>query len=126
MTHSPFFIVVAILSALFGLGFLFMPDSVLSWYDAATDDVGRLLARLFGAALICLAVIYFMARDVAAGTVLAGLLWAGLIISVLDLVLTVTATTSGLLNGLGWGQSLLSIVLGAGFAYFLFGKPART
>lgn len=126
MTRSPFFIVVAIVTGLFGLGFLFMPDSVLTWYGAATDDAGRLMSRVFGSAAIGLAVIYFMARDLSAGQALTGLLWAGLIVNVLDLILSVIATTGGIMNALGWGQALLHVLLGAGFAYFLFARPAQS
>ena len=122
MTQSPFFIVVAIVTGLFGLGFLFMPDSVLTWYGATTDDAGRLMSRVFGSAAIGLAVIYFMARDLGAGQALTGLLWAGLIISILDLILAVIATTGDVMNALGWGQALLHILLGAGFGYFAFVK----
>ena len=124
MTQSPFFVAVAIITALFGLGFLLIPDGVLSLYGAATDEAGRLTGRFFGSALIGLAIIYFVAPDMAGGTVLTGLLWAGLIINALDLVLALIGTTGGVLNAVGWASVVLHILLGAGFAYLLFARPA--
>ena len=127
MTQSPFFIVVAIITVLFGLALLFIPDVLMSWYGATIEgEVGRLLGRVFGAAMIGLAIIYFMARDLAAGMPLTGLLWAGLVVNALHLILSVMATTGGTLSALGWGQALLHLVLGAGFAYLLFVKPTQS
>jgi len=124
MTQSPFFVAVAIITALFGLGFLLVPDAVLSLYGATTDDVGRLTGRFFGSALIALAIIYFIARDLAGGAALTGLLWAGLTINVIDLVLVFMGTVGDLLNAVGWASAVLHILLGAGFAYLIFARPA--
>jgi len=125
MQQSPFFMIVAIVSLMFGVAFLLIPDQLATWYGAAIDDNSRHLGRLFGSALVGLAIIYFMARDLDASPTLTGLLWAGLIVGVIELVLNIMATTSGLVNALGWVTVLIDVLLAVGFAYLLLVKPAR-
>jgi hypothetical protein len=125
MSQNGFFVIIAIILALFGLGYLLIPDTVLTWYGAGTDHVGLLMARTCGASLIGLAVVYFMARDLTAGTALTGLLWAGLTANVLLVIVMVIATAGSVLNAVGWGQIVVNILLAAGFAYLLFAKPTQ-
>jgi hypothetical protein len=125
MTQSPFFVVVAIVTAVFGLGFLFAADAVFAWYGVAdVTDATRLTGRYFGGALIGFAIIYTMARDLGAGSSLTGLLWSGLVFNVVGLVLAIMATTAGTINATGWVSVVIHIVLGLGFVYFLFLKPS--
>jgi hypothetical protein len=126
MQQSPFFIIVAIVNILFGLAFVIIPDQLASWYGIATvDDVTRLMGRYFGSATIGIAIIYVMARDLGASPALTGLLWAGLVSNVIELVLAFLATTGGVVGTLGWANVVISILLSAGFAYLLFAKPAQ-
>ena len=126
MSQSPFFIIVAIVSALFGLAFLFIPDQLAVWYGATVDDASRQMGRLFASALIAVTIIYFMARDLGASAALTGLLWGGLVFTVIDVVLDFMATTAGMVNALGWVTLVVHLLLAAGFAYLLFAKPAQT
>ena len=48
MQQNPFFIVAAIVSVLFGLAFLFIPDAVAGWYGIAVTDASRLMAQFCG------------------------------------------------------------------------------
>jgi hypothetical protein len=125
MAQNPFFIVVAIIAFLFGLGFLFFPDATFSMYGIAATDVGRLAGRFFGSSLIALGIIYYAARDLQEPDVLSGVLWAGLILNIADLVLASVATIGGIMNAMGWASVVLHIVLGAGFGYLIFGRPAE-
>ncbi len=127
MQQNPFFVIVAIVTVLFGLAFLFIPDQLASWYGtAAIDNLTRLDGRYLGSTLIGLAIIYFMARDQGASSALTGLLWGGLVANVIELVIVFVATTGSVLNALGWVNVVIHILLGAGFAYLLFVKPAST
>lgn len=126
MQQSPFFVVVAIISAVFGLGFLLIPDQLAIWYGAASNDLTSMMGRFFGSALIAVAIIVFMARDLSASPALTGVLWGGLVLSVIDALLTLWSTGTGILNALGWVTLVIDVLLAAGFAYLLFVRPART
>jgi hypothetical protein len=126
MQQSPFFVVVAVVSALFGLGFLLIPDQLASWYGATTNDLASMMGRFFGSALIAVAIIVFMARDLGASPALTGVLWGGLVLSVIDALLTLWGTAAGVFDALGWVTVIIDVLLAAGFAYLLFVRPART
>jgi hypothetical protein len=124
MRQKPFFILVAIVSALFGLTYFFIPDALMASYGATTNEIGRVQSRYFGLALTGLAIIYFMARDLAPSAALTGLLWGGLLINLIKLALVFDMTASGAINSLGWIAVVLHVLLGAGFAYLIVANPA--
>jgi hypothetical protein len=126
MQQSPFFVVVAVISALFGLGFLLIPDQLAILYGTTGNDLASMMGRFFGSALIAVAIIVFMARDLGASPALTGVLWGGLVLSVIDALLTLWSTSTGLLNALGWVTVIVDVLLAAGFAYLLFVRPAST
>jgi uncharacterized membrane protein len=122
---SPFFVVAAIVTVLFGLAFLIIPDQIVGWYGVAVDDASRLMGRFFGSALIALAIVIFMARDLGPSPTLTGILWAGLVADGIPALLNLWASATGLVNGLGWVTMVINILFAAGFGYFLFVAPAQ-
>ena len=63
MTIRMFFTILAVLSFLFGVGFVLAPDQVLANYGIEHSPALALLGRLFGGALLTLGVILWLARD---------------------------------------------------------------
>ena len=63
MTIRMFFTILAVLSFLFGIGFVLAPDQVLANYGIESSPAMALLGRLFGGALLTLGVILWLARD---------------------------------------------------------------
>jgi hypothetical protein len=61
---SNLLIVAAALGAIFGVGFVVASGPLLSIYGITLDKAGTLVAQLFGAALISLAVLNLLARIV--------------------------------------------------------------
>ena len=57
MTIKTFFTILAVLSFLFGVGFVLAPDQVLANYGIEHSPALALLGRLFGGALLTLGVI---------------------------------------------------------------------
>ena len=55
MTLRSFFTILAVLSFLFGIGFVLSPDQVLANYGIQNSPALALLGRLFGGALLTLA-----------------------------------------------------------------------
>ena len=62
MTIRMFFTILAVLSFLFGVGFVLAPDQVLANYGIEHSPALALLGRLFGGALLTLGVILWLAR----------------------------------------------------------------
>ena len=63
MTIKTFFTIIAILALVHGVGFVLAPDQVAASYGLATSGSTVLMARLFGAALVGLGLIFWFARD---------------------------------------------------------------
>ena len=52
MTIKTFFMILAVLAVVHGIGFVLVPDQVASAYGVATSASSRLMAQLFGGALL--------------------------------------------------------------------------
>src|SRR3979409_1986946 len=63
MTIKTFFAIFAVLSVLFGLGFVLAPAQVLANYGVESSPAVALMSRLFGGTLLAMAVILWSARD---------------------------------------------------------------
>ena len=57
------------LALLFGLGFLFLPATLLHQYGAGTDAVGIFMSQFFGAALLQVGLVFLLLRDLPASAV---------------------------------------------------------
>ena len=63
LTATRLFIVAAAIGLVFGLGFLLIPQQTVGLYDTTLNDAGEVTARLYGAALLALATIAWLGRD---------------------------------------------------------------
>jgi hypothetical protein len=63
MTVKLYFAIFAVLSLLFGIGFVLAPGQVLSNYGIENSPTVALMSRLFGGTLLAIAVILWSARD---------------------------------------------------------------
>jgi hypothetical protein len=62
MTIKTFFSIIAVLALVHGVGFVLVPEQVAASYGMATSVSTILMARLFGAALIGLGLVFWFAR----------------------------------------------------------------
>ena len=119
MTIKTFFAIFAVLSVLFGIGFVLAPGQVLSNYGVENSPTVALMSRLFGGTLLAMAVMLWSARDFqdesAVRAVLIGLGVSGAV----NLVVAILATTSGTINALGWTTVLIYLCGAIGAGYFL-------
>ena len=122
MQRSLFLTIVALISALFGLGLLFKPFELMAMYQVNVYMGGMFMARLLGAALIALAVIFWMSRKVTDSAAAKGILWGGLVYQVLATTLSIRVMQMGWMNSKGWSAVVLDGVLAVGFASYLFRK----
>jgi Na+-driven multidrug efflux pump len=123
MTLRYLLVTTAVLSFIFGLGYLLMPDQVLALFGTATDDVGLLAARFFGGAVVGYGVLALAHRDSNLLEARGSVVPAFAISFTLGFVLALVGQLSGLLNALGWVSVVTFLLLAIGYAYVQFGRP---
>ncbi len=120
MKLNAFLIITAIIAAVFGLGFVFVPGQVLSLYDIAGGDTIELMSRLFGAALLMIAVLTWCVRNEPDSEARRAILLALLVGNAVGFIVALIAQLGGIVNALGWLTVVIYLLLAIGCAYFRF------
>ncbi len=114
----------AVVAGLFGLSFLIIPADTLGLYGVIMVPKGGILvARLFGANMIGVAVLSWLARPLGASEALSAIVLSLVVIDGLGFIASLLAQLGGGINNLGWSTVILYLLLFLGFAYFRFIKP---
>ena len=124
MKFSTFMVIYAVLSVAFGLGFVLAPGQILPLYGVAPDAALRLIGQLFGAVLISLALLTWLARNLRDTEARRAIVLALLVGEVLGFILALIGQLNGVLNALGWLVVAVYLFLALGLAYFQFSKPS--
>lgn len=111
----------AVIVVIFAIGFIVIPLVMGSIYGMSFDDVGVLMARLFGVAFLCEAIILWLTKNFAWPEV-QKIVIAVVISNVIGFVVSLLATLAGTWNAMGWLSVGLYLVFALVFAYFLFIK----
>ena len=125
MTPRRMFVANAVIAAGYGVALLLATDPILDVYGITPNPEGVYMARWFGVGLLAIGLITWLARDAASS---AGGLAIARALSVsygIGVVLALWGTLDGPFNALGWIAVGLNLLLGAGFAYHLPGRPLR-
>jgi hypothetical protein len=125
MTLRTFFTVLAVLSFLFGIGFVLAPGQVLANYGIETTAALALVGRLFGGVLRTLSVILWLAKDFRDEAAVRAVLLGALLGDVVDLVVATMGTLSGTSNALGWSTVVIYLYGTLGSGYFLMTRTSR-
>ena len=125
MTLRSFFTILAVLSFLFGIGFVLAPAQVLANYGIETSPALALVGRLFGGALLTLGVILWFARDFRDEAAVRAVLLGALLGDVVNLVVATMGTLSGTSNALGWSTVVIYLYGTLGSGYFLAARTSR-
>jgi len=125
MTLRVFFTILAVLSFLFGIGFVLAPAQVLVNYGIETSPALALLGRLFGGALLTLGVILWFARDFRDEAAVRAVLLGALLGDVVNLVVATMGTLSGTSNALGWSTVVIYLYETLGSGHFLAARTSR-
>lgn len=119
MRLSYLLIGAAVLSLVYGVGFVLLPEQLAGLYGIATDDGGQLFVRLFGAALVAFGVLTGLGRNIGAGEMKGALLLSLLVLNALCFLVLLFAQLAGTVNGLGWINVAVFLLFALGFAYYL-------
>ncbi len=112
----------AIAALFFGVVFVLLPEQTLAQYGVKfMPKAGIYVGRLFGAALLGIAVISWFARSMGAEartSIVLGLL----VVNGVGFIVSLLAQLDGVVNNLGWSTVAIYLLLGLGFGYFRFIK----
>jgi len=126
MSYRIMFVISALLAALTGLAFLIVPDRALALFGTTEKYVSTLLlGRFFGTAMLALGLVLWFAKDANPG-VQRGMGIALIVGAVAGLVVTLMGTfaSGAVIRSNGWIAMLAYLLVGLGFAYLVFMRPA--
>jgi hypothetical protein len=116
-------IVKAIVSIAFGIPLLILPDKLMAILGVTLGPEGIFMAREYGGALLGIFALCWFARNSEASKALTAIIIFGFVYDLANLIVSLTAQLSGLMNVLGWGIVAIYLVFSLGFGYFLVIKP---
>lgn len=123
MKLSNLLMVAAAIAAVFGVAFVVASGPLLSIYGITLDKAGTLVAQLFGALLIGMAVLNWFARNVTDPAARQAVVLGNLSGDVVGFVVILLGQLAGIANGLGWSNVAIYLLLALGFAYVQFMQP---
>jgi uncharacterized membrane protein YfcA len=115
-----FFVVIAVISVLNGIGLLLTPAVVLTTYGIESSPGALLGFRLLGLTLIEFGLINWFVRNSHDWTALRGLLLGGTVGYALGFIVSIWATLSHVMNSAGWVLVVTYAVLLLGYVYSLW------
>jgi len=121
MKISSFLMLKAIISLLFGIGFIAIPTAVWSVYGVTLDPSGIIMTRFFGACLLGIGLICWVTRNADFNT-LKGIMLSLCIADTIGFILALSMQLSGMVNALGWINVAIWLLLALGLGYFRFLK----
>ena len=122
MKLNMFMTIVAVVAGLFGLGFVFIPEQILSFYGAAPIESVNYMTQLFGAALLGIAVILWLCKDAEDSPVRQAILLGLFVVEGVGFVIALINQLGGGINALGWSTVIIYLLFALGFGYFRFIK----
>ena len=124
MKLNALFTITAVLSVLFGLGFVLMPATLLSYYGVTTmPEAGLFNSRLLGTAFLSFAIISWLVRNSSGSSELNAIVLAFAVGDIIGFVISLVYQLQGIANALGWSTVAIYLLLGLGFGYFVWKKP---
>ena len=124
MKLNLFMAIVAVVAGLFGLGFVFSPEQLMSFYGAAPNAGADYMAQLFGAALLGIAVILWLCKDAEDSPLRQAILLGMFLAEGVGFVVALITQLGGGVNALGWTTVIMYLLFALGFGYFRFVKSA--
>ena len=120
MSLKNLLMVAAVIGAAFGVAFVVASGPLLAIYGITLDKAGTLVAQLFGALLIGVAVLNWFARNVTDPEARQAVVVGNLTGDVVGFVVILIGQLAGIANALGWANVAIYLLLALGFAYVQF------
>jgi hypothetical protein len=116
-------VIAAVIAGVFGVGFVVASGPLLSVYGVTLDKAGTLVAQLFGASLVGIAVLNWLARNVTDPDARRAVIFANLAQDVVGFVVILIGQLAGIPNAFGWSNVAIYLLLALGFGYVQFMRP---
>jgi hypothetical protein len=126
MKTSNYLATAGIVSLLFGLEFLLVPEFSVKQYGVPADPHVLMVGRYFGGTLVAYGVIFWFARSVRDDATLRALLLGAVVGNLIGLVLSAWAGLAGLQNAMAWLSVAIYGLLLLGAVYLLSSPSRRT
>ena len=123
MNFKNLMIIKALVSVVFGILMLAIPDKLLSIFGAMLGDGGMFTAREYGSALIGNMFLCWFARNVTEPDAKKAITLALFVYDLIGFIATVLTVVAGILNPLGWLIAFVYLFFTLGFGYFLVKTP---
>ena len=117
----------AVIVVVFGICFILIPATILSFFGVTLNPGGVVVTQLLGASFILLGVMLWFARNAPSSEVaLRAIVLAVFVGDAIGFIVALLAQLSGMMNSLGWVIVALYLLLALGFGYFQFVKPTTS
>jgi len=126
MKLSTLFTFNAIVSLLFGLTFILVPETAMSFYGATLSPGEVLIARLFGGTLLGISVLTWSARNAGDSDARKAIILSRFVCETLGFIAALIGQLAGAVNALGWSTVAIYFVFALAFGYFQFMKPSTS
>lgn len=120
MKAKLFLIIDAIILLLFAMGYLLTPQWTLAQFDITVNDGGVMMAQLFGAAILGIAVLNWMSREAHYFEELRPVALGNCVGHGLVFVVLLLQKLNGLGNGFCWFVIAFALIFTLAFGYFAF------
>jgi len=122
MKFKTLLVIKALVSLVFGIPILIIPDRLLSLFGLSLNTDGMFMAREYGGALLGIAVLCWFARNSEGARALKAIILFGFLYDFVNLFVSLHANLSGLMNPLGWGIVAIYLFFTIGFGSILVRK----
>jgi hypothetical protein len=124
MKRSSFLTINAIVVFVFGLGFVLMPETLMSLYGVTLSTAGVAIGRLLGAAFVGFGYLRWTARNSKWSDLLGAIVMSAIIEDSIGFIVVLKAQMAGVMNASGWSVVVLYGLFALGFGYFYFQKKS--
>ncbi len=112
----------AIVVIFFGLGFLFMTNTLMALYGMNLNSGGLTTSRLLGQMYLLIALVLWLCRNTSEASTKTAFAISVTIGDAIGTVVCLLAVLSGAMNSVGWSAVAIYLLFTIGFGYFVL-KP---
>ena len=120
------FIITAVCAIVFGVAFVIIPTQLYSLYAVESTKGLNYMGQLFGAALIGIGLIAWLARNAADSDARKAIVLSFFIADGIGFIVTLIGQLNDILGPLGWLTVAIYLILFIGFGYIQFSKPSSS
>lgn len=124
MKFKTMMIIKAVVCLIFGPALLLAPGVLANLYGISFGPGVQFFANLYGASMIGVLLLCWLAREAAPSAVRTAITWDLVVYDAIGLIVSLLYQLQGGMNALGWSIVGIYLFLTLGFGYFLISGPA--